>query len=248
MNMAHPISSVGELIAEPARTAILIALLEGHALTAGELAMIAGISPQSASAHLSKLVDGALLAVRSHGRHRHYGIIGPEVAHAMEALGAIATPPRPAVVVRSSETMETYRARSCYGHLAGRIAVEMTKALENSRIIRLSGERDYRLGSKGEAWFAELEIDAGALRRARRTFARRCLDWTERKPHLAGALGAALFAKMLNAGWIARRSRHTRAAYYSSWRARIAHPLRVRCLAVSRSLYERSAFSTSATT
>jgi DNA-binding transcriptional ArsR family regulator len=203
--MAHPISSVGELIAEPARTAILLALLDGRSLTAGELAMIAGVSPQSASAHLSKLIDGALLAVRNHGRHRYYSITGPEVVYALEALGAIATRPRPAVMIHSRESVEMYRARSCYDHLAGRVAVELTKALENSRVIQLSGERDYELGPQGRVWFGKLEIDVDALQGSRRTFARRCLDWTERKPHLAGALGAALFSRMLAAKWFARR-------------------------------------------
>jgi DNA-binding transcriptional ArsR family regulator len=210
VNMAHPISSVGELIAEPARTAILITLLDGRARPAGELAMIAGISPQSASAHLSKLVDGALLTVRNHGRHRYYSITGPEVAYALEALGAIATRARPSLVIRSRESMDMYRARSCYDHLAGRVAVELTKTLENSGVLRASGARDYKLGPKGPAWFANWEINVEALRLSRRAFARRCLDWTERKPHLAGALGAALFARMLSNGWIARR-RGTRA-------------------------------------
>ena len=210
MNLTHPISSVGELIAEPARTSILMALLDGRARTAGDLAMIANISPQSASAHLSKLVAGELLTVRNHGRHRYYSISGPEVAYALEALGAIATRPRPATAVPSREGLEMYRARSCYDHLAGRAAVELTKALEKFDVIRTSGERDYTLGPKGRAWFAELEIDADALRASRRNFARRCLDWTERKPHLAGALGAALFSRILADGWIAR-CRGTRA-------------------------------------
>jgi DNA-binding transcriptional ArsR family regulator len=210
MNMAYPISSVGELIGEPARAAILIALLDGRDLTAGELALIAGISPQSASAHLSKLVDGALLTARNQGRHRYYRITKPEVVYALEALGSIATPPRPAIVIRSSGHMEMYRARSCYDHLAGHVAVELTKALEKSEVIRINGERDYKLGPKGPNCFAGLDIDVDALRRARRAFARRCLDWTERRPHLAGALGAALLSRMLAGGWVARR-RGTRA-------------------------------------
>jgi len=205
MSIAHPISTVGELIAEPARTAILIALLGGRDLSAGELARIAGISPQSASAHLSKLVDGALLTARNHGRHRYYGITGPEVAYALEALGSIATLPRPATAIRSREDLDMYRARSCYDHLAGRVAVELTKTLEHSKVIRISGERDYKLGPKGPVWFADMGIDVDVLRRERRMFARRCLDWTERKPHLAGSLGAALYSRMLAAGWIARR-------------------------------------------
>jgi len=210
MTMVYPISSVGELIGEPARAAMLIALLDGRDLTAGELALLAGISPQSASAHLSKLVDGALLKARSQGRHRYYRLSGPEIGHALEALGAIATRPRTPASLRSLENMEIYRARSCYDHLAGRIAVELAKRLETLNVIRLSGAQEYQLGPRGQQWFAALDIDANALHSARRTFARRCLDWTERKPHLAGALGAALFSQMLTAGWIVRR-RGTRA-------------------------------------
>jgi len=210
MITAHPISSVSELIAEPARAAILIALLDGRALTAGELAIIGGVSAQSASAHLSKLVDGALLSVLNQGRHRYYSITGPDVVYALEALGTIATRPRTAASVRSPENLEMYCARSCYDHLAGRAAVAVTQTLEESGVLRTTGERDYKLAPKGAAWFADWEIDVNALRDTRRAFARRCLDWTERKPHIAGALGAALFARMLAAGWFARR-RGTRA-------------------------------------
>jgi DNA-binding transcriptional ArsR family regulator len=210
MITAHPISSVGELIAEPARSAILIALLDGGALSAGELAMIAGVSAPSASAHLSKLVDGALLCVRNQGRHRYYSLTGPEVVYALEALGAMATRPRPTSTIHFPRNMEMYCARSCYDHLAGRAAVAVAQALEKSGAIRMSGEREYRLGPRGAACFADWEIDLEALRSSRRAFARRCLDWTERKPHLAGALGAALFTRMLALGWFARR-RGTRA-------------------------------------
>lgn len=210
MNMTYPISSVGELIGEPARTTILISLLDGNSLSAGELARLAGISAQSASAHLSKLVDGGLLLWQNNGRHRYYKITSSEVVHALEALGAIATLPRPTATFRSRQDIDISHARSCYDHLAGHIAVELTKALQNFKVIRTSGPQDYKLGPKGLAWFADLGIDALALARSRRTFARRCLDWTERQPHLAGALGAALFSRMLDAGWIARR-RGTRA-------------------------------------
>jgi DNA-binding transcriptional ArsR family regulator len=210
MNMTYPISSVGELIGEPARTAILISLLDGSSLPAGELARLAGISAQSASAHLSKLVDGGLLLSQNNGRHRYYKVSSPEVVHALEALGAIATLPRPTAAPRSREDVDISHARSCYDHLAGRVAVELTKALQNLKVIRTNGPRDYKLGPKGPAWFADLGIDVLALNRSRRTLARRCLDWTERQPHVAGALGAALFSRMLDAGWLARR-RGTRA-------------------------------------
>ncbi|HEV2501289.1 MAG TPA: winged helix-turn-helix domain-containing protein [Terriglobia bacterium] len=211
MNTTYPIAAVGELIGEPARAAILIALLDGNARTAGELALIANISAQSASAHLSKLVDGGLLSVRRTGRHRYYALAGPEVVHVLEALGSISTLPRarPAAPgMRAPDDM--YAARRCYDHLAGRIAVDLSRALEQSKVIRPCGERDYELGHGGLAWLANLGIDVDALRRSRRAFARQCLDWTEHRPHIAGALGAALYSRLIALGWIACR-RDTRA-------------------------------------
>jgi DNA-binding transcriptional ArsR family regulator len=210
MNLAHPISLLGELIGEPARTAILIELLDGRDLSAGELAVAAGISAQSASAHLSKLVDGGLLKSRRQGRNHYFKISAPQVAYALEALGAISTLPRPLGATRSLKDMEVCRARSCYDHLAGQVGVGMTRALENLKVIRFSSDREYEIGPKGAKWLEDFEIDVDAARISRRAFARRCLDWTERKPHLAGALGAALFTRMLASRWLARR-RGTRA-------------------------------------
>jgi DNA-binding transcriptional ArsR family regulator len=205
VNETYPIATVAELIGEPARAAMLIALLDGRALPAGELAIISGVSAQSASAHLSKLVDGGLLAVQSEGRHRYFKIASPEVGHAMEALGAISTIPRNAKTLPFREINPMQNARTCYDHLAGRVAVEITGALERSKVIRAVSERDYELGRDGEKWFVKLGLDMDALRGTRRCFARRCLDWTERKPHLAGALGAALCSRVLALGWVARR-------------------------------------------
>jgi DNA-binding transcriptional ArsR family regulator len=215
MNTTYPIAAVGELIGEPARAAILIALLDRKARTAGELALTANISAQSASAHLSKLIDGGLLTVRNAGRHRYYALNGPDVAHALEALGSIATLPRARAAVPCSRAADDMAndmcvARSCYDHLAGRIAVELAGALVKSKIIHPANNRDYELGRAGRAWFANLGIDVNALRNTRRAFARQCLDWTERRPHIAGALGAALCSRFISLGWIARR-RDTRA-------------------------------------
>jgi DNA-binding transcriptional ArsR family regulator len=204
MNANYPIAAVAELIGEPARAAILIMLADGRALPAGELARAAGVSAQSASAHLSKLVGGGLLSVQSEGRHRYYTMAGPEVGHAVEALGVIATNPRGPGVAHPPEARALYNLRSCYDHLAGRVAVELTSALERSRVIRLRGEQDYDLGPEGPIWFEALGLDAAALCRSRRRFARRCLDWTERRPHVAGALGAALFSRLMALGWVVR--------------------------------------------
>jgi len=204
MNAVYPITAVAELIGEPARAAMLIALADGRALPAGELARAAGISAQSASGHLAKLVVGGLLAVWNEGRHRYYRMASPEVGHALEALGAIATRPRAPGAQRPPETRALHHARLCYDHLAGRVGVELADAFERSGWIRIEGEREYELGPQGESGFAALGLDAAALRQARRSFARRCLDWTERRPHLAGALGAALCARMLELEWLAR--------------------------------------------
>ena len=207
MNATYPIATVGELIGEPARAAMLIALCDGRALPAGELARAAGVSAQSASAHLTKLVGGGLLSVHSEGRYRYYRMASPEVGHAIEALGAISTIPRAPGLTRPPEAKALCNARSCYDHLAGRVAVELTSALEKARVIRPQGERDYELGPEGPAWLAALGLDAAALRRSRRSFARRCLDWTEGRPHLAGALGAALSSRLMALGWLARLPR-----------------------------------------
>jgi len=205
MNDTFPIAVVGELIGDQARSAMLVTLLDGRARTAGELALNAGISAQSASGHLSKLLDGGLLKVRSAGRHRFYSLAGAEVAHAMEALGAIATKPRGSHAIRPRASGDLYLARTCYDHLAGQIAVEMAARLEKTAVLRTQGELDFELGPHGKSWFTNLGIDVEELRRSRRCFARQCVDWTERRPHLAGILGAALCSRLIELGWVTRR-------------------------------------------
>ena len=209
MNTTYPIAAIGELLGDPARVGMLVALLDGRTRTAGDLAFAANVSAQSASGHLGKLVDGGLLAVRSSGRHRCFCLAGPEVAHALEALGAIATT-KPVVHTTRPRDAEMYVARTCYDHLAGRIAVEIARTMEEEKAIRADGEHDYELGRGGKAYFAKLGIEVDRLRGLRRCFARQCVDWTERRPHVAGALGAAIYARFLAAGWIVPR-RDTRA-------------------------------------
>jgi DNA-binding transcriptional ArsR family regulator len=205
MNNTYPIAAVGELIGENARAAILIALLDEKVLPAGELARVAGVSAQSASGHLSKLVDGGLLRAETSGRQRLYRIAKPEVAYALEALGTIATASPVQNMVRDPRIEALRAARSCYDHLAGRVAVELRQKLESSNLIRAREDRRYEVSPRGEAWFAKLGVNVVELRLARRSFARECLDWTERTPHLAGALGAAILSRFLALGWVARR-------------------------------------------
>lgn len=205
MESAYPIATVAELMGDPGRSSILLTLIDGSSRPAGELAILAGLSAQSASGHLSKLVDGGLLTVQGIGRHRYYKLASADIAHALEALGAIATVPSKKPASQNPEKLALYTARTCYDHLAGRIAVELARFLMDTGTIALSGEKEYEVGKKGAGFFAGLGIDVAELSGTRRCFARQCIDWTERKPHLAGALGAALCSRLIALNWFARR-------------------------------------------
>lgn len=198
------------LIGDPVRALILNALLDGRALPAGELAFAAGITPQTASSHLGKLVGGGLLKVESEGRHRYFRLAGGHVAEALERLAAI----RPNEPVRrrapTREVTALRNARSCYNHLAGRLGVEVTRALGARSLIEPSTDKRFHVTADGARWFASLGIEVGSLRSAHRGIARQCLDWTEREHHLAGPLGVALLATFTDRGWL-RRERAGRA-------------------------------------
>ncbi len=186
---------------EPTRAAILVSLLDGCARTASELAMCAGVSPQTASNHLAKLLEGKLLTLETQGRHRYYRLASPEVARALEALAAIGTSsPRQQI---SKVPTELQFARTCYDHLAGHLGVAITEALQEKKYL-LERNADYKLTSAGKEWFADFGIDLCELESLRRSFARRCLDWSERRPHLAGVLGAALFLRLQELTWLVK--------------------------------------------
>jgi DNA-binding transcriptional ArsR family regulator len=204
MNTKFPLSSTAALIADPARAAMLTALMNGKAISAGELAIAAGTSAQSASMHLAQLLQGGFLRVERHGRHRYYCLAGNQIAYAIESLGSISTPQpyRP-----SGATQALCYARTCYDHLAGTLAVRLMATFERKRLIVAQGKRDCELTPNGESFLRQWHIDVGELRRSRRSFARRCLDWTERKDHLAGAIGAAICEKLLKSHWIKRDHR-----------------------------------------
>lgn len=183
---------------------MLVALLEGRALPAGELARAASVSAQSASAHLSKLSRGGLITMQRDGRCRYYKLAGPRVANALEALGAISTVRPAAEYIASQLDKSILLARSCYDHLAGRIGVALADTMHKQRVIVAEGERDYRVTTKGADWLAKLGVQMETLQQSKRHLARRCLDWTERRPHVSGALGAALLKHFLAEGWLAR--------------------------------------------
>ena len=204
MHSEPDLAAAATLLAEPARAELVLATLADGPLSASELASRAGVSRSTASGHLSRLVKGGFLVVAAHGRSRRYRLAGPEVAEAVEALSRVA-PPRPARSLREANRNKLIReARTCYDHLAGRLGVAFAGALERRGVVERSNG-DYTLGRRAAAELAGLGIELEPLTHLRRPLVRGCLDWSERELHVAGALGAALTARLFELGYIVRR-------------------------------------------
>jgi DNA-binding transcriptional ArsR family regulator len=198
-------AAVAALAGEPARAAMLTALFDGRALPAGDLARAAGVSPATASAHLGKLVDGGLVRVRSQGRHRYYQLARPEIARALEALGAIAAP-APIGSLGGSLRMQRLRfARSCYDHLAGELALAIVSVLVQRHAMEPDGD-GFCLREPAAAVFAEIGIDAGAALVDPGAHVQACIDWTQRQHHISGPLGVAMLASFLERKLLRRRA------------------------------------------
>ncbi|HZZ39530.1 MAG TPA: helix-turn-helix transcriptional regulator [Acidobacteriaceae bacterium] len=224
--MDAAISAVAAAIGEPARTRMLCSLLDGHARTGTELAILADVSPSTASVHLSRLKAERLVRVAAQGRHRYYALAGPEVARALERLSVLAGVSRARFVPSTPEPLRA--ARSCYDHMAGALAVALhdrflalgwitpapatRTAPARTSPARTSAARassarpgaSYQITPAGETALRALSIDLEPIRAQRRRFAYGCLDWSERRPHLGGALGAALLTHALARRWVAR--------------------------------------------
>lgn len=204
------VAKIAALIGDPARANILRALMDGRARTAKELAHAAGVSAQTASGHLAKLVDGELLAMAKQGRHRYFHLANSLVAEALESLMALAGErPMPKHHHQARIAADLRAARTCYDHLAGRLGVLLFDRMVATGCILPAGNADdFVVSAEGRRLFTQLGIDidvlAGKTGR-RRHFARACLDWSERSPHLAGALGAALAERCFERGWLQRR-------------------------------------------
>jgi DNA-binding transcriptional ArsR family regulator len=197
------IGSVAALLGEPARAAMVSALHDGRSLPAGELARRAGVSASTASGHLARLVDGGILAAERSGRHRYFRLAGGQVAAAWEALAPLA-PPQPVRTLRQANVgLALARARTCYDHLAGKLGVAVADALVARQAIVLAAA-GFDPGPRAVPVLSRLGIDLDAVERSRRPWARRCVDWSERRPHVAGALGAAIAARALDAAWVER--------------------------------------------
>ena len=203
MKSGPDVAPIASLLGDPARANMLLALMDGGALTAGELARHAGVSAQTASSHLAKLEAGGLVSVRRQGRHRYFGLSAPDVAGVIESLLGLATRIGHARTRPGPRDPALREARVCYDHLAGELGVAMLDGLVASGRMR-DRDGDLMLTEAGEGFVGEFGIDLPGLRSTRRPLCRTCLDWSERRSHLAGALGAALLARIEALGWATR--------------------------------------------
>ncbi len=209
MNGGPDLAVVAALVGDAARANILAALLDGRALTASELAYFAHVSPQTASGHLAKLTDGKLLAVMRQGRNRYYRLATPLVAQMLEGIMAVAAqgPERHRPLSKADDAMRI--ARTCYDHFAGKLGVGLADNLIERGYLVLTPEAG-EVTERGAAFLGDFGVDLATLRVKRRTLCRPCLDWTERRLHIGGAVGAALARRCFDLGWFTR-SRDSRA-------------------------------------
>jgi len=206
MREGPDVSIVAALIGNPACANMLMALLAGPALTATELAQEAGLTLSTVSGHLDRLEKAALVVVERQGRHRYFCLADPDVAHALEALMPVATRAGHLRVRTGPRDPELRRARSCYDHLAGDLAVRMFDRLVERRLLTRRGD-EVRVTRDGTKFFECAGIDVGALEGGRRPLCRPCLDWSERRSHLGGTLGAAILDYVVDRRWAVREAK-----------------------------------------
>ena len=197
------IAAIAALVGDPARANMLTALMHGEALTATELAQEAGVMLSTASGHLGKLQDAGLVDIEKQGRHRYFRLSGADVAGVLEGLMGVAARTGHLRVRTGPRDPELRRARVCYDHLAGDAAVRMYDRLQTAGMIAITADA-LRLTRAGERFFSDVGIDLDALAHGRRPLCRACLDWSERRHHLAGALGSALLNHIYDRGWAGR--------------------------------------------
>jgi DNA-binding transcriptional ArsR family regulator len=223
------IAAIGSVLADPGRCQVLTALGDGRALPASMLAAEAGVAPSTASEHLARLVDAGLLTVERHGRHRYFRIAGPEVAELLEAMARVAPPSKVRSLREGTRAHALRAARTCYDHLAGRVGVAVMDSMVEQEVLErdrfddrdplppadhlASPGRAVRFGvtERGTGFFRDFGVDLAALP-PRRPAIRYCIDWSEQRPHLAGALGAALTDHLFDLDWI-RRAERSRAVH-----------------------------------
>lgn len=200
MNVEDRFVSISALMCEPTRARMLWNLLDGRAYTASELSIVADTSPTSASNHLSRLLEAEIVKVEIQGRHRYYSLSNSEVAFAIEGLANLANNSAAKSVKKEPEKKGVKYCRTCYDHLAGFVAVKIVETLEINKYLAKS-KNIYLVSEKGWEWFRFLNISKEDFNNNRRPLTRQCLDWSERRPHLAGQLGAEFLNKMLERKW-----------------------------------------------
>lgn len=212
--METQIGNITTLIGDPTRTTILWELLDGRAYTAIELAISAETSAQNISMHLAKLVNADLLTVEKQGRHKYYRLSSQEVAYAIEALANLIPKQKQKKITDNDRYSDVKYCRTCYDHLAGKVGVLIADSLTAQGIIELQ-DKNYNVSRKGRKFFHDFGLELAELQKQRRHFSKPCLDWSERKYHLAGSLGSALLERMLDLDWI-RRTKNSRAMVITS--------------------------------
>ena len=217
MNNGSYIAEIAALLGDPARANMLSALMDGGALSAGDLAFAAHVTAQTASAHLAKLVEAQLLACEKRGRHRYFRLASAEVARMLEEIMSVAVTRTPRYRPAWMRDEALRSARTCYDHLAGRLGVALTESLVARQYVLLD-EDGGAVTEKGAQFFAELGLELPGIGKRRR-FCRPCVDWSERRPHLGGAVGAALAQYCFSAGWIERIKDSRAVAITASGRA-----------------------------
>lgn len=207
-DLENQFSQIAALIGDKARSIMLWNLLDGRAYTATELSVCAGISPQSASNHLAKLVDADILSISKQGRHRYYTFKNDAVAQVVESMASLLPLKGEGKMVSKPVPSGITYARTCYDHAAGRLGVGITESLIANGMLETS-DKVYELTEKGREWFHTFGVNAEELKQQKRSFAHQCLDWSERRPHLAGALGASMLNIMMQNDWV-RKKKNTR--------------------------------------
>ncbi|MBA4496565.1 ArsR/SmtB family transcription factor [Paenactinomyces guangxiensis] len=195
------VADVASLLCEPSRANMLQSLLDGRFHTATELAVIAGITPQTASYHLSLMLELKVVTVKKNGRHRYYQLADGQIAQVLESLLCIAPSEKINSLKKFNQNQAIRFARTCYDHLAGKLGVHLTETMVKMGILHPSGA-DFALTEEGKIFLTNFGIDVLRAQKKRRSFARCCLDWSERRYHLAGSLGHALLEKLFALSWI----------------------------------------------
>jgi DNA-binding transcriptional ArsR family regulator len=213
MKTGPDIARLAALVGDPARANMLTALMGGKALSAGELAAEAGVTLQTASSHLAKLQTGGLLTVEQQGRHRYYRLTGPDIAIMLESMMGLAARVGHLRSQPGPKDPALRRARVCYDHLAGEQGVRLLDSLLQRKLMQ-AADGNVCLTRSGEGFVTAFGIDLGQLGRSRRPLCRTCLDWSVRRPHLAGSLGAAMLHRVTELGW-ARREKASRAIAFN---------------------------------